>query len=228
MLRVIIRSYRDAFSGLPRQVWVLAACLFVNRLGMMVLPFLELYLTGELGFGVEAAGRLDEFRTLFGDERHDYGQALEQHYQQGPRTDWQASYVSGYASSHPWEDWAESWAHYLHMVDAVDTAEAVGMEPRASGLSLGSIWPFKTYDIYREESFQTLIDRWIPLTLSLNSLSRSMGHADYYPFVISAPAYEKLAFVHRLIREPIAMGPRQASALSPSKVLSRAKRVQQV
>jgi predicted MFS family arabinose efflux permease len=58
MLRAIVRSYRDAFTGLPRQVWVLALCLFVNRAGMMVLPFLELYLTGERGFAVDAAGRL--------------------------------------------------------------------------------------------------------------------------------------------------------------------------
>src|SRR5262245_5109764 len=58
MLRALVRSYRDAFSGLPRQVWVLASCLFVNRVGMMVLPFLALYLTGERGYGVDAAGRL--------------------------------------------------------------------------------------------------------------------------------------------------------------------------
>jgi len=58
MLRALVRSYRDAFSGLPRQVWVLASCLFVNRVGMMVLPFLALYLTGERGYDVDAAGRL--------------------------------------------------------------------------------------------------------------------------------------------------------------------------
>jgi hypothetical protein len=74
------------------------------------------------------------------------------------------------------------------------------MEPRAAGLTLGAIWPFKSYDIYRDNSFQAMMDRWIPLTLAMNSLSRSMGHNDFYPFVIPAPAYDKLAFVHEVIR----------------------------
>ncbi len=101
---------------------------------------------------------------------------------------------------HPSEDWAETWAHYLHMVDSVDTAEAEGMEPRAAGLIFGSIWPFKKYDVYRDETLDSLLERWVPLTLALNSMNRSMGHADYYPFVISDAAREKLRFVHRVIR----------------------------
>ena len=114
--------------------------------------------------------------------------------------DWQARFVSPYSSSHPWEDWAESWAHYLHMLEALDTAEAEGMEPRAAGMSAGSVWTFKTYDIYREESFDSLMARWIPLTIAMNSLSRSMGHGDFYPFVLTAAVLEKLAFVHAVIR----------------------------
>ena len=150
---------------------------------------------------VEAAGRLDEFRELFGDERLDYAMALSHHHAGGTPADWQERYVSAYASAHPWEDWAETWAHYLHMVDAVDTAEGVGLEPRAVGLILGAIWPFKTYDLYHDETFNSLRERWIPLTIALNSLSRSMGHNDFYPFIIPSPAYNKLAFVHRVIRE---------------------------
>lgn len=150
---------------------------------------------------VEAAGLLEPCRALFGDERQDYGQALERHHGQGPPPDWQARHVSAYASAHPWEDWAETFAHYIHMVDALDTAEAEGMEPRAAGLKLGSLWPFRSYDIYRDESFGELMARWIPLTLALNSMSRSIGNADFYPFVIPAAAYDKLAFVHRVIRE---------------------------
>ena len=152
---------------------------------------------------VEATGRLDQFRALFGDEREDYSAALACHQTAGPPPDWRARHVSAYASAHAWEDWAETWAHYLHMVDALDTAEAEGMEPRAAGFSLGSIWPFKVYDIYREETFQALMERWIPLTIAMNSLSRSMGHDDFYPFVIPVAAYEKLAFVHRVVRERI-------------------------
>ena len=149
---------------------------------------------------VEAAGRLDEFRALFGDERQDYSAALSRHHAAGPPGDWQARHVSSYASCHPWEDWAETWAHYLHMVDALDTAEAEDMEPRVAGFSVWSLWPFKRRDVYRRDSFQSLMARWVPLTISLNSLSRSMGHNDFYPFVISTPAEAKLAFVHKLVR----------------------------
>lgn len=154
---------------------------------------------------VEAAHKLDEFRRLFGDETPDYGEALAAYHARGPADEWQGRFVSAYASAHPLEDWAETWAHYLHMVDAIDTAEAVGLEPRAAGLLLGAAWPFKPYDIYREETFQAMVERWVPLTLAMNDLSRSLGHPDFYPFVIPPPAYEKLAFVHRVIRESTGM-----------------------
>lgn len=144
---------------------------------------------------------LDEFRTLFGDERPDYSSAIVQHYNAGPPQDWSYRHVSAYASAHAWEDWAETWAHYLHMVDTLDTAEASGMEPRTAGLSFGASWPFKTYDLYREETFDALLERWVPLTLAMNGLNRSMGHEDFYPFVIPEPAVAKLGFVHRAIRE---------------------------
>jgi hypothetical protein len=149
---------------------------------------------------VEGAGRLQEFRALFGDERADYAAALARHHSEGPSADWSERHVSAYASAHPWEDWAETWAHYLHMVSALDTAEASGMEPRAAAFAFGAQWAFKSYDAYRQESFPALMERWIPLAIALNSLSRSMGHDDFYPFVIPAPAYDKLAFVHNAIR----------------------------
>ena len=87
------------------------------------------------------------------------------------------------------------------MTAAVDTADAAGMEPRAAGLSFGALWPFKRSDTYRDGSFESLMDRWAPLTIAMNQITRSMGHNDFYPFVIPAPAYEKLAFVHHVIRE---------------------------
>jgi hypothetical protein len=158
---------------------------------------------------VEAAGQLDGYRRLFGDERQDYAGALARHHtrsQSGPgpagngRTDWQGTHVSAYASAHPWEDWAETWAHYLHLVDAVDTAEAEGMEPRASGFSLSSIFANKRPDVYAEATFAALIERWTPLAIGLNSLSRSIGHDDFYPFVIAPQVVEKLAFVHQVVR----------------------------
>ena len=149
---------------------------------------------------VEDLGRLDDFRAMFGDEREDYGAALARHHANGPPLDWSSRHVSAYASSHPWEDWAETWAHYLHLVDALDTADAEGMEPRTAGFALGAVWPFTSVDLYRVEHFDALLERWIPLAIAMNSLNRSMGHSDFYPFVIPAPASEKLRFIHDLVR----------------------------
>jgi hypothetical protein len=148
---------------------------------------------------VDAAGQLDEYRRLFSDERQDYATALVRHHA-GARADWPAQHVSAYASSHPWEDWAETWAHYLHLVDAVDTAEAEGMEPHTSAFSLSSIFANKNADVFRDVAFSALMERWTPLALGMNSLSRSMGHDDFYPFIIPPPVVEKLAFVHRIVR----------------------------
>lgn len=156
---------------------------------------------------VERTGRIESFRAVFGDERAGYADALQRHHAMGPPADWNERHVSSYASMHPWEDWAETWAHYLHMVSAVDTAEAEGMEPRAPDQSAGdqragSVVPFeKSHDIYRELDFHALMDRWIPLATALNSMSRCMGHEDFYPFIIPAAAYDKLAFVHDVIRK---------------------------
>ena len=71
--------------------------------------------------------RLGRFRELFGDETQDYSGALEKYYQQGPPADWQQHRVSAYASAHPWEDWAETWAHYLHIIDTIETAAGFGV-----------------------------------------------------------------------------------------------------
>lgn len=166
---------------------------------------------------VESGGRIEDFRRLFGDEQPDYMSALSRHYSEGASPDWQLRHVSAYASCHPHEDWAETWAHYLHMVDAVETAEATGMEPRAAGFITGSIWPFKTYDVYRDETFDALMERWIPLTIAMNSLSRSMGHHDFYPFVIPSAALEKLEFVHSAIRGTVRQTTqRQNQAAAPA------------
>ena len=143
---------------------------------------------------VEEADRLEEFREIFGDEREDYDAALVRHHNSGPAPDWQGRHVSAYASAHPWEDWAETWAHYLHMVDALDTAAAEGMEGHGLRLDLRD-------DVYSGMTFGGLMARWVPLTIAMNSLSRSMGHDDFYPFVVPEPAYDKLAFVHRVIHE---------------------------
>lgn len=149
---------------------------------------------------VEQSGFVESFRALFGDERADYTTALQNHHANGPQPDWQDHFVSAYASMHPWEDWAETWAHYLHMVAAIDTADAEDFEPKAARPRFAALWGARKTDVYRQPDFRLLMERWIPLSIALNSLSRCMGHDDFYPFVIPGPAYSKLAFVHRVVR----------------------------
>lgn len=138
-----------------------------------------------------------EFRQLFGDERLDYSQALERHHQQGPPPNWRDYYVSAYASCHPWEDWAESWAHVLHMLDTLETAVQFGVSLQ-SGVSESTARA--PLDPFTHHNFQDIFDQWIPLTFALNSLNHSMGHDDAYPFVLAPPVVEKLARVHRIMR----------------------------
>ncbi len=149
---------------------------------------------------VDGSGRLTAFRELFGDERDEYAAAIARHHHQSaPPADWPENYVSAYASAHPWEDWAETWAHYHHMIDAVETASAWHIAP-GNTAHFPILWPRNSHDIYRDEDFDALMHRWIPLTLALNSLSRSMGHDDFYPFVIAENVTTKLRFIHDTIR----------------------------
>jgi len=148
---------------------------------------------------------LDEFRALFGDERASYEQALENQYAHGAPRDWPAHFVSSYASTHPWEDWAESWAHYLHMVDTIETARSFGLATRPAsaggrGAAVVDELTVKTRRVDVED-FDDLASAWVPLTIALNSLNRSMGLPDPYPFVLSTPALEKIRFVHRVIEQ---------------------------
>lgn len=141
---------------------------------------------------IERSERLGAFRALFGDERFDYGQALQRHHAGGAPPDWHLRHVSAYASSHPWEDWAETWAHYLHMAEALDTAHSTGVKIADA--------PQGPFDAYARADFTALMDRWIPLTAVMNSLNRALGLDDFYPFVLSPLAREKMAFVHDTIR----------------------------
>lgn len=150
---------------------------------------------------VAGTERLEPFRRMFGDERADYARALETHYANGPASDWADAHISTYAASHPWEDWAETWAHYLHMVDTLETAYEFGLsvEPRVGkgrGMSGDA-----SFDPYGEADFQRILSAWLPMTYAVNSLNRSMGHADLYPFVLSPVVIEKFKFVHTIIRE---------------------------
>ncbi|MFL7965607.1 putative zinc-binding metallopeptidase [Pseudomonas kielensis] len=146
---------------------------------------------------------LEAFRELFGDERASYAEALERHYQQGAPQDWQTHYVSAYATMHPWEDWAETWAHYLHMMDAVDTALGFGMSAREMDFDYQPFLPETLYDAEHAggAAFLSFVNAWIELAGMLNELSRSMGQPDFYPFVVPAAVITKLHFIHLVIQE---------------------------
>ncbi|RJL69142.1 zinc-binding metallopeptidase family protein [Acinetobacter radioresistens] len=137
---------------------------------------------------------LEEFRQLFGDERQDYAKALEHHYEQGAPENWSESYISQYASAHPWEDWAETWAHYLHMMDTLDTAYHAGLRLEPNRPSDPAM-KFKESPIGSQDFEQTLIN-WFALSYSLNALNRSMGLEDAYPFTLSDTVLDKLRFIH--------------------------------
>ncbi|MFL9923133.1 putative zinc-binding metallopeptidase [Herbaspirillum lusitanum] len=140
---------------------------------------------------------LQDFRALFGDESQDYGESLQRHYDQGPPADWDQRFVSSYASSHPWEDWAETWAHYLHMFDTLETAYECGMQLRP--IKPGEQQLVISNSPLEATSFEELSTEWFALTYVLNSLNRSVGMPDSYPFTLSTPVLEKLRFVHGVV-----------------------------
>ena len=141
---------------------------------------------------IEGGPLQERARELFGDERADYAEAMRKHYDSAPSEGWAGSFVSAYAGMHPWEDFAETWAHYIHIVDTLETANAsalaIGDRRLASPLRSG------------ERPFSAVLEDWTPLTVSLNQLNRSMGMRDAYPFALPPAVIDKLTFVHDLCR----------------------------
>ncbi|MDO9317781.1 MAG: putative zinc-binding metallopeptidase [Gammaproteobacteria bacterium] len=131
----------------------------------------------------------EEFRALFGDERADYEQAIADYYAAGMALERRDDMISAYAQVHPLEDWAECWAHYLHMVDTLETAAQFGL------LRSNDLCSEQTVDLCMEQQ----IEQWSQVSVMLNSLNRSMGLEDAYPFVLSAQTLNKIRFVHRKI-----------------------------
>lgn len=134
---------------------------------------------------------LPGFRSLFGDESANYQAALERHYNAGPPPGFEDDYISAYATAHPWEDWAETWAHYLHIIDTMETAHHFGFTSQL---------PRET-DPFADWEFEPLLAEWIELTIALNALNRSMGLPDAYPFAITAVISNKLQFVHNVVKD---------------------------
>jgi hypothetical protein len=148
---------------------------------------------------VETSGLLDEYRSLFGDERVSYEDALQSHYG-GPDDDqgatgWEETHVSQYATMHPWEDWAETFAHYLHIQGGLQTAWSFGLAVGEPSLSAG----LDAWSAPGPVEIGNVVGRWLALTFALNGMSRSIGQGDLYPFVLSPTVVSKLDFVHRSV-----------------------------
>jgi hypothetical protein len=146
--------------------------------------------------------RRSEFQSVFGNEEGNYQDALEDYYKNGAPDNWQNDFVSAYATAHPWEDWAETWAHYLHVMDTLETAHSFGLRINPSAVSKDEMLMAEYgLDPFKVKNFQRLIDLWIPLTVALNSINRSMGQLDLYPFVVSPAVTKKLNFIHTLLAD---------------------------
>src|SRR4051812_6594705 len=153
---------------------------------------------------IERASWLSTFRNLFGDERANYNTALRKNYTAGPDKDWSSTFLSAYASVHPWEDWAETWAHYMHMVDTLGTAMSFGLKPDSIAMPFD---PFGTDVLWKIEAdddaerFLSFLNSWLKLSAVMNELCRSMGQPDFYPFTLPERAVTKLHFVHLVVCE---------------------------
>ena len=156
--------------------------------------------TTSIGWSAPSNDYLARFNELFGDPDADYQEALDRHYSEGAPEGWQERFVSSYATMHPAEDWAETFAHYLHIRDTLDTSAWCGLAPASATFDRPALGP---------SAFPTIIEMWLPLSWSLNMVNRSMGHDDLYPFVLPAAVLEKMQFIHTVIDEVVsaAQGP---------------------
>jgi len=146
---------------------------------------------------VNSAELVNEFKSLFGDHQADYSNALQRYYDNGPDSNWQTNYISAYACAHPMEDWAECWAHYLHMIDTMETA--YDFETPISANEIIKNGQRFNKNFLASVEIKELIDHWSYLSMSLNEMNRSMGLADAYPFFISSIVTKKIAFIHKVI-----------------------------
>ncbi|HWK15492.1 MAG TPA: putative zinc-binding metallopeptidase [Rhizobiaceae bacterium] len=157
---------------------------------------------------------LDRARALFGDDTLDYAQALQRHYDEGPPARWEGSFITPYAASHPWEDWAETWAHYMHISDTLEMVAVLNMPlgrlnvesaeelpPNEGDFADKPAIAPEMPDLVSPEAFDDLLARWLVLAEAANCINRCMGMRDLYPFVISDMVSEKLRFVHELLAE---------------------------
>lgn len=153
---------------------------------------------------IDEQQRHESFRAVFGDERHDYQASLQTYYSHGPKPNWQAEHISAYASAHPWEDWAETWAHYLHITDTLETAHDFGFHLPGSNQQFTQ----QSFDklLSRQTDIRPMINDWQNLATALNAMNRSMGLDDPYPFALSETCITKLQYVHECVVNSHATG----------------------
>jgi hypothetical protein len=147
----------------------------------------------------------DRCRAIFGDERASYQDAIARHYRFGAPEGWHESYISEYATMHPWEDFAETFAHYLHITGTLQTAAAIGIRLDAAVTSMRDtdVVPLESYE---DKPVQLLLNDWEWMSQAFNRINRSMGFGDLYPFDIVKPVREKLAYMHEIItRAPLSL-----------------------
>jgi hypothetical protein len=169
---------------------------------------------------IDRGGRHEAFRALFGDERQAYDAAAKRYYSDGPPPQWNDHFISAYATMHPWEDWAETWAHYLHIRDVIEIGGQfhVSLRPKTSDMHSATV----RLSAVSKDAFDQIIDAWIPFTYVANSLNRSMGFSDWYPFTLSDEAIAKVRFVHDTILAAVRPRPSvravSAAPASPAKL----------
>jgi hypothetical protein len=141
--------------------------------------------------------RILEFRALFGDERIDYSSALDEHYRRARTGDDKADlsrFVTAYAAAHPLEDWAETFAHYLHTLDGLQTADSHGLAAR-SREDGGRVKSASSSPV----SFSSILERWLPVAEMINAIADGLGSSRPYPFTLSPVVVTKLEFVHACV-----------------------------
>jgi hypothetical protein len=143
-------------------------------------------------------GLHEPFRAVFGDEREEYAAALQRHYESGGNADWRANFISEYASCHPWEDWAETWAHYLHCHATSETARSRGLTAKNPATEGGTA-NFFAGSIKRED-FDAFMKFWEETVILMNEMNRSMGVGEPYPFQLTSTVADKLFFIHNVVR----------------------------
>lgn len=144
-------------------------------------------------------------KKYFGDDETDYQQAMDRYYEKGVPKDWHKNYISEYATMHPYEDWAETWAHYMHIIDTLETAQNFSITGSTSGSAVdnedvGELQlPQDQYYFSAQTPIASILDAWMDFSVILNSLNRSMGLDDAYPFMLTQSVRTKLSFIHHAI-----------------------------